>query len=59
MNVYRIDLGSGDGKASTRFWLDARNIVSAAVRGFLSAHWRHRRISHGKATSFSVTRETA
>lgn len=56
MNTYRIDYAHEN--ASVCFWIDARNIFVASVRGFLAAPSEFRLVSRRPATSFSVTRET-
>lgn len=57
MNIYRIDIAHG--RTSTRFWLDARNIVSAVVRGAYIGLRDFRRLTHKSVLSFTVTREIA
>lgn len=55
MPTYRIDYAHD--KASVRLWIDARNVVVAMVRGFISARREFRLVSRRPATSFSVTQE--
>lgn len=55
MRTYRIDMVCG--KASIRFWLDARSTLSAVVRGYWSSLRERKLLTRKGITSFSVTLE--
>lgn len=53
--VYRVDIVS-QGRASSRSWVDAPNVLVALVKALLELR-RHRRLTHKPVIQFTLTRE--